>query len=313
MSTARATGRGAGFCNSFRAFLFAEFTYAINAAANSLRPDDMEEASPLAKAATRELTPAVRPPVAGDVGAFPAIPSLLLREPCHLEILIPARDEARRLPNTLMRTVSYLETQPYSSSVVVVDNGSVDQTADLVARTRSERVTVQLTGCAQPGKGAAVRRGLLTSRARYVGYMDADLATPIETLDVVLPLLGEWPAVVGSRHVGGATLAVRQPPHRAFGGMIFRAMASQMVPGIADTQCGFKFFAGDLARAVARDLRIDGFAFDVELLRAIVALGISVKEIPVVWSDVRGSTLRPFTDGARSAADLLRLARARRG
>src|SRR5208282_4303609 len=160
---------------------------------------------------------------------------------CHLEIVIPARDEARRLPSTLTRTARYLEVQPYSSSIVVVDNGSVDQTSDLVARTWSDRVPVRLVGCAQPGKGAAVRRGFLTSRACFIGYMDADLATPIETLDVVLPLLDEFPVVIGSRRISGAAFAKRQPAHRAVSGMVFRAMARRVLPGFTDTQCGFKF------------------------------------------------------------------------
>jgi glycosyltransferase involved in cell wall biosynthesis len=251
-------------------------------------------------------------PVATGSAEERGFPSFLLRESCHLEVLIPARNEARRLPKTLMRTVRYLEQQPYSSSVVIIDNGSVDHTADLASMVTSQRVPVLLTGCAQQGKGAAIRRGFLTSRARYVGYMDADLATPIETLDLVEPMLRHWQAVVGSRRVGGAELAVRQPLHREFGGMIFRAMARQVLPGLADTQCGFKFFAGELARTVARDLTVDGFAFDVELLRAIVKLGVPVKEIAVVWSDEPGSTLRPFSDGVRTAADLLRLARSKR-
>lgn len=242
----------------------------------------------------------------------PNIPDVLMRASCHLEILIPALDEAKRLPNTLRQTVRYLEDQPYSSSVVVIDNGSVDHTSDLVAGTRSLRVPVQLAGCAQPGKGAAVRRGFLTSRARFVGYMDADLATPIETLDIVEPLLGRWHAVVGSRHITGAKLVVRQSAHRTLGGMVFRAMAQQVVPGLADTQCGFKFFSGDVARAAARRLRIDGFAFDVELLRVITQMGVQVKEIPVIWSDADGSTLRVISDGARTAADLIRLARSGR-
>jgi dolichyl-phosphate beta-glucosyltransferase len=259
----------------------------------------------------RESVLPVRNPVTAGLPRESEIPTVLLRDPCHLEILIPARDEARRLPNTLTRTIRYLEEQPYSSAVVVIDNGSVDHTTDLVARVRSEKVPVHLTGCARPGKGAAVRRGFLTSQARYVGYMDADLATPIETLDVVEPLLQYCPAVVGSRRVEGAKFAVRQPTHRMLGGMVFRAMAHQVVPGLADTQCGFKFFSGDLARAVARHLQTDGFAFDVELLRRIIEMGLHIKEIPVVWSDAEGSTLRALADGARTATDLLRLARSR--
>ena len=127
------------------------------------------------------LAPAGVPSIAAEE---PDIPAVMQRAPCYLEIVIPARNEARRLPYTLTQTIRYLEAQPYSASIVVVDNGSVDQTSDLVARQWSDRVSVRLVGCAQPGKGAAVRRGFLTSRACFIGYMDADLATPIETLDM---------------------------------------------------------------------------------------------------------------------------------
>jgi dolichyl-phosphate beta-glucosyltransferase len=241
----------------------------------------------------------------------PDVPTILLRDPCYLEVLIPARNEAERLPGTLTRTIQYLEKQQYSSSIVVIDNGSVDQTGDLVARSWSDRVPVHLTGCARPGKGAAIRRGILTSRAHFIGYMDADLATPIETLDVVMPLLGDSQAVVGSRRISGASVARRQPVYRIAGSMVFRAMAQQVLHGLTDTQCGFKFFAGDLARTVARQLRIDGFAFDVEMLWAISSMGVAIKEVPVIWSDAKGSTLHALRDGTRAAVDLYRLGRRR--
>ena len=250
------------------------------------------------------LAPAGVPSIAAEE---PDIPAVMQRAPCHLEIVIPARNEARRLPHTLTQTIRYLEVQPYSSSIVVVDNGSVDQTSDLVARQRSDRVSVQLVGCAQPGKGAAVRRGFLTSRARFIGFMDADLATPIETLDIVIPLLDEFQVVIGSRRIRGAEFAKRQSVHRAVSGVMFRTIAQRVLPGFTDTQCGFKFFHGTVARTVVRQLRIDGFAFDVELLRALIDMGVPIKEIPVVWSDKDGSTLRSLRDGARAAADVLRL------
>jgi glycosyltransferase involved in cell wall biosynthesis len=245
-----------------------------------------------------------------DYGLQQDLLASLVRPPCHLEILIPSLNEAERLPRTLVRTIEYLEAQAYSSSLVVVDNGSIDQTVDLVRRTRSPRVPVTVIGCAQSGKGAAVRRGMRTSGARFVGYMDADLATPIETLDVVMPLLEQGSqAVVGSRHVDGAVFAERQPVLRLASGMAFRAIANRVLRGIADSQCGFKFFAGDLARVVSRHLSIDGFAFDVELLWTLIERGIPVTEIPVVWSDRKGSTLRLKADGARAIMDVLRLAR----
>src|SRR4029077_4314837 len=115
------------------------------------------------------------------------------------------------------------------SAVVVIDNGSFDKTADLALSAWSDRVPVHLIGCARPGKGAAVRRGILTSRASFIGYMDADLATPIETLDVVVPLLPDSRAVVGSRRMTGAVLARRQPVHRTVGSMVFRAMAQRVL------------------------------------------------------------------------------------
>jgi dolichyl-phosphate beta-glucosyltransferase len=240
------------------------------------------------------------------------IPVCLMRSPYYLEVMIPARDEAMRLPHTLGATVRYLEAQPYSSSVVVVDNGSADRTVDLVTRIRSPRVAIDVIGCAELGKGFAVRRGIVTSQARFIGYMDADLATPIETLDLVVPLLEcGYQAVVGSRHVEGAIRAERQSVHRVLGGMFFRAMAHQALPGIADTQCGFKFFEGRLVRAFAHELRVAGYAFDVELLGRIIEQGMPVKEIPVVWSDKDGSTFRALRDGTRSAIDVLHLARRR--
>jgi len=233
-----------------------------------------------------------------------------MRPPCDVEILIPAKNEARRLPHALFRMIRYLEQQRYSSALAVIDNGSVDRTVNLVKRLGSGRVPIHLVGCAERGKGAAVRRGVLTSSARFVGYMDADLATPIETLDFIVPLLnGGYQAVIGSRHIGGATLAEPQPGSRILGGAVFRFLAQRILPGIEDSQCGCKFFTAVTARAAIRDLRVTGFAFDVELLRAVLALDVNIVEIPVVWSDQEGSTLNGLRDGIKAVADVFRLAR----
>jgi glycosyltransferase involved in cell wall biosynthesis len=233
-----------------------------------------------------------------------------MRPPCDIEILIPAKNEARRLPHALFRMIRYLEQQPYSAALTVIDNGSADRTVNLVKRLGTGRVPIHLVGCAERGKGAAVRRGVLTSSARYVGYMDADLATPIETLDFIVPLLeGGYDAVIGSRHVGGATLAEPQPGSRILGGAVFRFLAQRILPGIEDSQCGCKFFTAETARTAIRDLRVTGFAFDVELLRAVLALDVNVVEIPVVWSDQEGSTLNGLRDGVKAAADVFRLSR----
>lgn len=234
-----------------------------------------------------------------------------VRPHVELEVVIPALNEELRLPLTLAKTVAYLARQDYRGAIVVVDNGSVDGTADVVRRAaRSSAVPVHLVGCATPGKGSAVRRGFATSRARYVGFMDADLATPIETLDQVLPLLRNGiPAVIGSRNADGAVRAVPQGALRSAGGGAFRAASRTVLPGIADSQCGFKFFSGPAVRRVLGDCRIDGFSFDVELLGRLQRAGHVVAEVPVVWTDVAGSSFSPMRHGLRSFADTVRIHR----
>jgi glycosyltransferase involved in cell wall biosynthesis len=268
----------------------------------------------LTSTATAEITRSIFTGIteSGDITSPFEFPTALLREPCHLEVLIPAKNEAGRLPRTLERTIQYLERQAYTAAVVVIDNDSFDQTTDIASRHGSGQVPVHVTGCARPGKGAAVRHGMLGSRAAFVGYMDADLATPVETLDVVMPLLRRYPAVIASRHLPGARLAKRQPLTRSLGGAVFHTLAHRALPGLTDTQCGFKFFEGELARKVASRLTVDGFAFDVEMLRAVRDLGAEIKEVPVTWTDSKGSSLNPLRDGTQATMELLRMVQGRR-
>src|SRR5207237_673344 len=151
---------------------------------------------------------------------------------------------------------------------------------------------------------------ILTSRALYVGFCDADLSTPVETLDWVWPALQQGASVViASRYCEGASRLCPQARQRQIGGAVFRALAGHILPGVADTQCGFKFFEGSIARQLLSRCTIDGFAFDLELLLTARAAGLMVQEVPVAWSDRTGSAFRPVRDGARSMADALSLAR----
>jgi dolichyl-phosphate beta-glucosyltransferase len=234
------------------------------------------------------------------------------RSAVDLEVVVPAYNEAERLPSTVAATVGYLAEQPWESRVVVVDNGSSDDTGRAIRSMalRSGPVFVDVIGCARPGKGAAVRRGLLSSESRFVGFFDADLATPLETLSATMALLSRGvSAVVASRYASSSALLRRQPLGRRVGGAMFRRVARTLVTGVSDTQCGFKFFD---RRAVARALaqcRTTGFAFDVEVLRRIQADGGSIAEIPVTWTDDPRSTFRPIPDGVASFAALLQLRR----
>jgi glycosyltransferase involved in cell wall biosynthesis len=206
--------------------------------------------------------------------------------------------------------VDFLETQSWRSRLVVVDNGSTDDSAAIAQAVSSNRVDIAVIGCARPGKGAAVRRGLAASTAPFVGFFDADLATPIDTLArTISELRAGATAVIASRHAPGARFVQPQSLGRRVGGSAFRALTRPLVPAIYDTQCGFKFFRRHAVQQALGHCRLDGFAFDVELLRYLQAAGGPIVEIPVAWTDNPHSTFRPVRDGVASFAAVLHLYR----
>jgi dolichyl-phosphate beta-glucosyltransferase len=211
--------------------------------------------------------------------------------PSWLEIIIPARNEHARLPSGLAELCARVAARPPGVDVIVVDSASTDGTAAIVAGWPATPVPVRLIGCNQPGKGAAIRAGLLASRAPFVGFCDADMATDLSALDDVIERLqAGQQVVVGSRAHPDSVVRVRHSRVRKAGAAVFRWVGRRVVPGVGDTQCGFKFFSGPLARQAALDLRATGFAFDIELLARCRQLGAEVIEIPVRWRDVPGST-----------------------
>jgi dolichyl-phosphate beta-glucosyltransferase len=219
-----------------------------------------------------------------------------------IEIIVPARNEARRLPAGLADLCRKAAVLPLRAAVIVVDSASTDGTGDVVRGWPAGPVPVRLLRCARPGKGLAVRTGLLATRAPFVGFCDADMATDLSALDTVISLLAAGsPLVVGSRGLAASVVTVRHSAFRRGGAAVFRAVARQVVPDTTDTQCGFKFFAGPLARAAALRLRTPGFAFDIELIALCQRLGATLAEIPVRWHDVPGST---FSVPRHSAATL---------
>lgn len=229
-----------------------------------------------------------------------------------LDVIVPALNEEARIPRTLEALAAELDRLDVQGAIRVVDNGSTDRTAELVDRVRERvpEVPISVQGCSHRGKGSAVSRGMLTSSADWVGFCDADLATPPAAVAEALGyLLDGWHVVIGSRAAGGGR---RRSPLRGLGSYGFRLVVSRLVSDIKDTQCGFKFFQGDVARRLFRAVQLDGFAFDVELLALAHDLGLSVKEMPVDWSDCPGSTFRPIGDGLAAARDVARLHLTRR-
>jgi dolichyl-phosphate beta-glucosyltransferase len=222
--------------------------------------------------------------------------------PVSIEIIVPARNEARRLPDGLAALCQRAAVLPLRTAVLVVDSASTDATGELVRTWPAGPVPVRLLRCPRPGKGLAVQTGLLATRAPFVGFCDADMATDLSALDTAVSLLTAGKQlVVGSRGLAASVVTVRHSAIRRGGAAVFRAMARQVVPDTTDTQCGFKFFSGPLARAAALRLRTPGFAFDIELIAICQRLGATLTEIPVRWQDMPGST---FSVPRHSAAAL---------
>ncbi|MEX5720923.1 dolichyl-phosphate beta-glucosyltransferase [Geodermatophilus maliterrae] len=225
-----------------------------------------------------------------------------------LDVVVPAYNEEARLGATLRALTAHTATLPLSVQVTVVDNGSVDRSAEVVdevARRRPENTTLRLIGCSRQGKGAAVRRGLLASTARWRGFCDADLSTPPQALTEVIGHLERGaPVVIGSRRAPGASYAVPQPLVRRLGSSTFRMLTRPLVGDIADTQCGFKFFSAQAAEQIFRRVTANGFAFDVEVLAVAARLGLPVTEVPVRWTDQDGSSFHVWTHGKRVVSEV---------
>ena len=208
-----------------------------------------------------------------------------------LTVVLPAFNESHRLPATLTQIRPYLDSRFTRYEVLVVDDGSTDSTAALVED--AARCWPNLKLLRQPrnmGKGAAVRRGCLEANSDVVFYMDADLATPIEELDSMLPVLegGEYRAVVGVR-----TYQELESKWRRVVGLTLQLMAHVIVfeKAVVDSQCGFKCFSREVTKEVFSRSRVDGGMFDVEVFFIMHRLGIPVYYQPVHWVNKAGSRI----------------------
>jgi dolichyl-phosphate beta-glucosyltransferase len=229
-----------------------------------------------------------------------------------LQLVIPAYNEQGRLPRTLRELRRHVRdgrglARPVE--VIVVDNASTDQTAAVARAADGPALRVRVVDCPTPGKGAAVRAGIAVTDAPLIGFMDADGATRLDALEEACRRLALGADVaIGSRGVEGAFTAARHSWVREGGARVYRACTARIVPGIVDTQCGFKVMTGELGRSVFAGLRSTGFAFDVEVLARARAFGARIDEFPVTWTDVPGSTFDPVRHGAGSFANLARIA-----
>jgi len=222
-----------------------------------------------------------------------------------LSLIIPAHNEEKRLPATLKAVSAYLETQTYASEVLVVENGSQDQTAVITQAFAADHPRVKLIRESQRGKGLAVRRGMLEATGDYRFICDADLSMPIEEIAKFLPpQLERYDVAIGSREGPGAR-RYNEPAFRHLQGRVFSHLVKLFaLPGFEDTQCGFKCFRGEIADDLFRVQVFGGMSFDVEVLYIARKRGYRIVEVPIDWYYMSESRVR-LDDPLRMLGDIL--------
>ncbi len=227
-------------------------------------------------------------------------------------IVIPAFNEESRIAKTLRLTLNYLGNVSPESELIVVNDGSTDATATVTRDVFSEaKITIRLLeDFPNRGKGAAVRSGLLAAQRPIGLFSDADLSTPLEeTPKLIEPIAdGKIDIAFGSRALDRSLIGRHQPWRREQAGRIFNLLV-RLATGLPfwDTQCGFKAFRLDVCRPIFEAARIDGFAFDVELLYLAQRVGLRICEIPVRWNDAEGSKVRFLQDSLRMLREVIAL------
>jgi len=226
----------------------------------------------------------------------------------YLSVVIPAYNEESRIEATLEQVHSYLSHQSYSWEIVVADDGSIDSTARLVSEFCQERTGVRLLTLVHRGKGWAVQQGMLAAEGTYMFLCDADLSMPIEQIDRFLSLEGGGADItVGSRELAGSR-RIGEPGRRHVMGRGFNWMIRALaLPGIRDTQCGFKCFRAETTLPLFERQTLWGFAFDVEILYMARKAGLEVREVAIDWHYREGSKVRPLRDALAMAWDVLKI------
>lgn len=214
----------------------------------------------------------------------------------YLSVIIPSYNEAKSLPLTLIDIDKHLREAEYSYEIIVVNNNSTDATAEVVERFSHLIKNLKLINCKVPGKGAAVKKGILGAKGEIRLFMDADNSTSIDQFSKMIPYFGEgYEVVIGSRDIKGAKMVPPQPWHKRLAGDIGNLIIQALLlPKLWDTQCGFKAFTEEAAVKIFSLTKIGRWGFDVELLALAKLLGYRIKEIPVIWVNNPFSRVKPM-------------------
>lgn len=226
-----------------------------------------------------------------------------------ISVIVPAYNEERRLPPTLIDMIDFFDRHPLSYEIIVVDDGSADATSEVVKKFERVREQVKLIQLPKNyGKGHAVRVGVLNSRGNMVLFADADGATPIGEFSRLQHALNAGAHIaIGSRALASPDTKVTTSVHRKFLGRVFnRCVNTLLLPSIADTQCGFKLFTRNAALFLFKRQRADRFSFDVEVLYIASKAGLLVQEVAINWSNIPGSKVNLLIDSIRMFRDVFK-------
>lgn len=231
-----------------------------------------------------------------------------------LSVIIPAHNEENRLPASLEQVQRFLEGQPFASEIVIVENGSADRTFE-VARSFAERHANIRVIQSERGKGAAVKHGMLEARGEYRFMCDADLSMPVEEISKFIPpALEGFDIAIASREAEGA-VRYNEPAYRHLGGRGINLIIQTLIlPGLNDTQCGFKCFRAGVVDDIFKRQTLHGWSFDIELLYVARKRGYHIEEVPIHWYHHPDTKVSALRDAVQMIKDIFRIhANARRG
>jgi dolichyl-phosphate beta-glucosyltransferase len=226
-----------------------------------------------------------------------------------ISLILPAYNEARVIPVTVGEAVRYFAGRGLTCEIIVAADGS-DGTREIVRDMARDNPALQAIGTPERrGKGLAIREGVALAKGAIIGYADADNKVPIEEFDKFRPVLAAGVEVAIGTRRGGATIERPQPLYRRIGsrGFLWFMQTCVGLPGINDTQCGFKFFQSATAKEIFRRQKIDAYMFDVEILAIARRLGYRIQQVPVRWRDDADSRLDLVAGNLRNVRDIFRI------
>ena len=225
-------------------------------------------------------------------------------------LILPAYNEENRLPDCMEKVSGFIASREETIEVIIVENGSSDRTYEMACSYAEKYPWLSVLRETKPGKGNAVRRGMLEAHGRYRMFADVDFSMPVEELDHFIPKEGQsYDVAIGSREAKGA-VRYNEPPTRHFTGRVFNFIVRVLaVPGIHDTQCGFKSFSAEAAEKLFSLQIIDGWAFDAEVLYLAQKFGYRIEQIPVKVSYEGNSKINVVRDSLKMLRELLQIRR----